>query len=140
MCYNDTMDNTDLTSLTHKDLELLTIQTKVRILGVYLKLCNQVEVDADNIYRVEDVKNITADDLKYMAAFINICSVTQELFETQESVLTWLRRPRNDYPFSNKSPLELIQSGTSGLLETRVYINSLKVHLHEIVDSLTGNQ
>ena len=123
-------------NLANNKLEKVTYYQKVQILTAYLEVCKIAGTKPDSIYKVKDVDNITLNDLKYIISFITIYNNIQDIYDDKSLTRNWFTRAQRQKPFNNKHPLELIKEDKVNILKLKLYTNSLRVHLWEIMDKL----
>ena len=119
-------------NLASNKLEKITYYQKVQILTAFLEVCEVAGTEPDSIHKVENVDNITVDDLKYMISFVTIYNNIQDIHEDESLTRGWFTMAQNKEPLNGKTPLELIKQDKVNILKLRLYSGALRVYLWEL--------
>lgn len=127
-------------NLASKKLEKVTYSQKIQVLSAFMEVCEVLGVKPDSIYKVVNVDNISINDLTYIISFITIYNNIEDIHNGNDIfILNWFFDSKSEEPFNFKSPLDAIMGDKVNILKIRLYTNSLRVYLWEIMNEVNTN-
>ena len=121
--------------MTLEKIKELKPYQKTNIVNRYFKACNTIDIPIDLLYTVRDPYELSDKDTQLI---LSLCIVVQsllEIFTCDRSAKDWLSFNHSDAPFDGKSPLDLLKTGRKGVLQTKFYVNGLRVCLKQLTTS-----
>ena len=136
-------------NVTKKNLLGYSYSKRRALVTYFLAVCDTLGVEADNLYKIEDVSSPTIEDLSYILyiskTFENIAEYygledgIDNWAETYPFIHSWFRRPISQVPFNDNSPLYYMQRGSNNILETYLYSSNLLTDLNHLEDYIKRN-
>lgn len=121
MTISDNLTKEKLTKYSRTDI--------ITLVSTYISVCESLDVNADTIFIVQDVENVTFDELwvisNLLIAYENICIINSF---NKEDVNNWFKHKLEHYPFNGKSPIQYIiksKQNKLSILQLRIYTSAL---------------
>lgn len=116
-------------NLTKERLTKYSKNDIIHLVGAYIDVCESLGVNSDNIFIVQDVENVTFDELwvisNFIIAYESICIIHSF---NKEDTNNWFKQKLEYYPFDGKTPIQyLIKSKQNkvAILQIRVFTSAL---------------